>query len=104
MYICTQPQRTQLRSVALGWILTVADSSFPTLAQASPRRDLMLVLSRRVGEKIRIGSSIVVTVLTVHRNKARLGIEAPSDLPIFRQELFDFGERAARERLAMVSR
>ena len=52
----------------------------------------MLVLSRRVGEKIRIGGSIVVTVLRIDSKKARLGVEAPCDLPIYRQEVFDFVE------------
>ena len=50
----------------------------------------MLVLSRRVGQKIRIGTSIVVTLLKVDRNRARIGIEAPADVPVYRQELFDF--------------
>ena len=50
----------------------------------------MLVLSRRVGQKIRIGTSIVVTLLKVDRNKARIGVEAPADVPVYRQELFDF--------------
>ena len=50
----------------------------------------MLVLSRRVGEKIRIGSSIVVTLLRVDSHRARIGVEAPRDVPIFRQEVFDF--------------
>src|SRR5262249_47556297 len=54
----------------------------------------MLVLSRRVGQKIQIGQSIVVTLLCVDRNKARLGVEAPRDVRVFRQELLEF----ARER------
>ena len=54
----------------------------------------MLVLSRKVGQKICIGASIVVTLLKVERNKARLGIEAPADVPVFRQELFDFARRS----------
>lgn len=52
----------------------------------------MLVLSRRIGQKIRIGNSIVVTLLKVDRNKARIGVEAPSGVPVFRQELLDFAK------------
>jgi len=47
----------------------------------------MLVLSRKVGEKIYIAENICVTVLEVYRGKARIGIEAPQDVPIFRKEL-----------------
>ncbi len=47
----------------------------------------MLVLSRRERERLRLGDSIVVTVLRVTGERVRLGIEAPSDMPIFRDEL-----------------
>ena len=47
----------------------------------------MLVLSRKLGEKIFIGDNICLTVIDVDRGKVRLGIEAPRDVPIFRQEL-----------------
>ena len=50
----------------------------------------MLVLSRRIGQQIRIGESVVVTLLRVDRNKARIGVEAPPGIPVFRQELLDF--------------
>ncbi|MCX7667125.1 MAG: carbon storage regulator [Gemmataceae bacterium] len=47
----------------------------------------MLVLSRKLGEKIYIGESICITIVDIDRGKIRLGIEAPRDVPIFRQEL-----------------
>ena len=47
----------------------------------------MLVLSRKLGEKICIGENIFVTVVDVERGKVRLGIEAPRDVPILRGEL-----------------
>ena len=47
----------------------------------------MLVLSRKLGEKIFIGENICITVVDVDRGKVRLGIQAPRDVPIFRQEL-----------------
>lgn len=49
----------------------------------------MLVLSRKVNESIVIADKIVVTVVKVDRNCVRLGIEAPPDVAIFRQELVD---------------
>ncbi len=47
----------------------------------------MLVLSRKLGEKIYIGDSICITVVDIDRGKIRLGIEAPRDVPVYRQEL-----------------
>jgi carbon storage regulator len=47
----------------------------------------MLVLSRKLGEKIYIGDNICITVVDVDRGKIRLGIEAPRDIPIYRHEL-----------------
>jgi len=47
----------------------------------------MLVLSRKLGEKIVIGDNIVVTVVKIDRNQIRIGIEAPTDIPVYRQEI-----------------
>ncbi|MCH7729838.1 MAG: carbon storage regulator CsrA [Planctomycetes bacterium] len=47
----------------------------------------MLVLSRKVGERILIGENISVTVVRVTGGGVRLGIEAPAELPVIREEL-----------------
>ena len=47
----------------------------------------MLVLSRKLGEKIYIGDNICITVVDIDRGKIRLGIEAPRDVPVYRSEL-----------------
>jgi carbon storage regulator len=47
----------------------------------------MLVLSRKPGERIRIGPNVEITVVAVERNKVRLGISAPADISIWRAEL-----------------
>ena len=47
----------------------------------------MLVLSRKLGEKIYISDNICITIVDIDRGKIRLGIEAPRDVPIYRQEL-----------------
>lgn len=49
----------------------------------------MLVLTRRVGETVMIGNDVVVTVLGVNGNQARIGIAAPKEVPVYRQELAD---------------
>src|SRR5581483_7346980 len=53
----------------------------------SRRMKPMLVLSRKLGEKIRIGDAITVQVLALAGNRVRLGIEAPPDVEIFREEI-----------------
>jgi carbon storage regulator len=61
----------------------------------------MLVLSRKIGEKIYINENICITVVDIDRGKIRLGIEAPRDVPIFRQELLgDGGAKGAPAALA----
>ncbi len=47
----------------------------------------MLVLSRKTGEKIRIGENVTVTIVRIGPNNVRLGIDAPRDLNIVREEL-----------------
>jgi carbon storage regulator len=49
----------------------------------------MLVLGRRLGEEIVIGDDITITVVEVQGDKARLGIKAPRDIPVYRRELLD---------------
>jgi carbon storage regulator len=49
--------------------------------------DAMLVLSRKVGEKILIGNEISVTVVRVGQGAVRIGVEAPDDLVIVREEI-----------------
>ncbi|MCX7879882.1 MAG: carbon storage regulator CsrA [Ignavibacteria bacterium] len=49
----------------------------------------MLVLSRKIGEVITIGSSIKITVLDYSRGVVRLGIEAPKSIPVHRKEVYD---------------
>lgn len=48
----------------------------------------MLALTRKKGESIIIGDNIVIKVLEVNGDKVRLGIEAPSDITIYREEIY----------------
>lgn len=50
----------------------------------------MLVLSRKAGERILVGDDVVVTVVRVGPNSVRIGIEAPREMNIVRQELCHF--------------
>jgi len=49
----------------------------------------MLVLSRRINESIAIGDSIVITVLAIDGDRIKLGVSAPRDIPILRQEVYE---------------
>lgn len=49
----------------------------------------MLVLSRKSNESIVINSNIIVTVVEVRGDKVRLGIVAPKDIPVHRQEVYE---------------
>ena len=60
----------------------------------------MLVLSRKLGEKIYIGDNICITVVDIDRGKIRLGIEAPRDVPIYRQELLPLNQQQAAAQAA----
>jgi carbon storage regulator len=51
----------------------------------------MLVLSRKLGEQIQIGDNIRITVVDIDRGKIRLGIDAPREVRVFRQELIGPG-------------
>ena len=59
----------------------------------------MLVLSRKIGERILIGDNISVTVVRITGGGVRIGIEAPPDLAVIRQELKDQMEDDARQPL-----
>jgi carbon storage regulator len=54
----------------------------------------MLILTRRVGEAVMIGSDVTVTVLGVKGNQVRIGVNAPKHVAVHREEIF---ERIQRE-------
>jgi carbon storage regulator len=57
----------------------------------------MLVLSRHRDESIMIGDNIVVTIVDIRGDKVRLGIDAPQDIPVHRQEVYDAIQRENRK-------
>lgn len=54
----------------------------------------MLILTRRVGETVMIGNDVTVTVLGVKGNQVRIGVNAPKDVSVHREEIY---ERIKRE-------
>lgn len=57
----------------------------------------MLVLSRQRDESIVIGENVVVTIVDIRGDKVRLGIEAPGEVPVHRQEVYDAIQRENRK-------
>ena len=64
----------------------------------------MLILTRRIGEKLMIGDEISVTILGVKGNQVRIGVHAPADVSIHREEIFDRICEEKKERAASDSR
>jgi carbon storage regulator len=66
----------------------------------------MLVLTRKLGEVIRVGDAVTVRVLEVKGNQVRLGVDAPADVRIYREEVYrairkENEEAAAAERSSL---
>jgi carbon storage regulator len=64
----------------------------------------MLVLTRKVGERICIGDDVVLTVTAIDSQRVRIGIEAPRSVSIWREELCPRSETDAAESAILVGR
>ena len=60
----------------------------------------MLILTRRVGETLVIGDDVTVTVLGVRGNQVRLGVNAPKDIAVHREEIY---QRIQNEKFGEIS-
>ena len=62
---------------------------------------MALILSRRVGETLVIGDEITVTVLGIKGNQVRIGVNAPKDVSVHREEIY---EKIQKERAAIAGK
>jgi carbon storage regulator len=57
----------------------------------------MLILTRRVGETVMIGNDVTVTILGVKGNQVRVGVNAPRDVAVHREEIYERIKREEQE-------
>jgi carbon storage regulator len=57
----------------------------------------MLVLSRKLGQRFRVGHDIKITVVKIDRNSVRIGIEAPGDVTVYREEIAPYQHQGETE-------
>jgi carbon storage regulator len=62
----------------------------------------MLVLSRKLNEKIVIDGNITITVVKIDRTHVRLGIEAPGQVPVYREEILPLALKQQRDAQALA--
>jgi len=60
----------------------------------------MLILTRRVGESLMVGDDVTITVLGVKGNQVRVGVKAPKDVAVHREEILNRIEDAAAQEVA----
>jgi carbon storage regulator len=59
----------------------------------------MLILTRRVGESLMIGTEVTVTVLGIKGNQVRIGVDAPKDVAVHREEVYERVQAEKAQRL-----
>jgi len=57
----------------------------------------MLVLSRKSHEQIMLGDDIIITIVDIRGEKARIGVDAPKDLPVHRMEIYEMLQRESEK-------
>lgn len=58
----------------------------------------MLILTRRIGQAVRIGEEVTITVVRINRNQVSIGVNAPTSVPVHRQEVFERIKTQSAER------
>ena len=89
------PSPTLNRSVELRG--NVAAYFATAIFELERKEQTMLILTRRVGETVMIGDSVTVTILGVKGNQVRVGVNAPKEIAVHREEIY---ERIKREEQA----
>jgi carbon storage regulator len=88
--------RGVLRAEGVRGPLDIAIITVQTESASRKSKDefAMLILTRRISESLKIGDDVTVTILGVNGNQVRVGIDAPRNVPVHREEVY---ERIQRE-------
>ena len=91
---------TNFGGEATEWSMSTARPRFRALYRHPTRNMEMLILTRRIGETLMIGDDTEVTVIGVKGNQIRLGVTAPKDVAVHREEIY---QRIQNEKVAVGS-
>jgi carbon storage regulator len=69
----------------------------PYRLHPAQKENVMLVLTRKIGERIVIGENVVLTVVDIRGNKVRLAVEAPREVSVHRQEIYQRIQNESRD-------
>jgi carbon storage regulator len=85
----------------MGWVAEFTKEQGRHRAVYRERKEqaAMLILTRRIGETLNIGDNVQVTVLGIKGNQVRIGVNAPKEIPVHREEIY---ERIKREKEAGI--
>ena len=89
------PQKSKYRFCRVAGICCAPCASIVAQSVSAEKAASMLILTRRVGETITVGNDVRITVILVKGDKVRVGVDAPKDVGVYREEVYAEIRKAA---------